>query len=134
MNSELDNGKLVSMPFKKNRSDTYLRLTWSSNMRQWNQRKCSRWHFKINGSECTDPAPIDGSIYQDINQNGRSLNEHRHGTIVGVCKGTTSGSLQSASYQISMNVKDCPVYPGGNAYSGWFSTSTMMIEELCPPQ
>ena len=135
LNNGLDNGQLVSMSFKKSRNDTYLRLTWSSNTRQWRRLKCSQWYFKINNKECTIPATIDGVLYQDINRPNGVINDHRHTTIVGVCKATSSGSLQSSSYQVSMNVRDCPgASPGADAYSGWISTSTMIVEELCPPQ
>ena len=136
LNSEAEVGQLASMSFKKTRSDTYLRLTWSSTMRQMNHNKCSQWYFMINGRECTSPAPINGIIFQFYHNGGSSsqVNDHRHTTIVGVCKATSSGDLQSASYQISMNIKDCPSYSGTEAYTGWQTTSSMIIEELCPPQ
>ena len=135
MDNIIDDGQLVSMPFKKSRSDTFLRLTWSSNMRQYLNDKCSRWYFMINGRECSSPASIDGNFYHRIDSPSRpNSNVHRHHTIVGVCKATSSGDLRSASYQISMNVGSCTLHRGGDAYTGWQSTSTMIVEELCPPQ
>ena len=137
LNSDLDNGQLVSMPFKKSRSDTYLRLTWSSDMRQYLHHKCSQWYFMINGRECSSPASIVGNIYHRIDSPGSTPNNnvHRHNTIVGVCRATSAGTLQSASHQISMNVRHCPFgYSPGNAATGWESTSTMIVEELCPPK
>ena len=136
LNSELDNGQLVSMPFKKSRSDTYLRLTWSSDMRQYYHAKCSQWYFMINGRECSSPASIVGNIYQYIDSPSAPHNNvHRHNTLVGVCRATSAGTLQSASYQISMNVRHCPFgFSPGAAHTGFFSTSTLMVEELCPPK
>ena len=128
LNNGIDDGQLVSILFEKSRNDTYLRLTWSSNLRQRTDAQCSKWYFKINGRECTSPAPVDGNVYHNI-----AANTLRHGTIVGVCRATSAGNLQSASYQISMNVRHCLGFTNGDAYSGWASTSTMMVEELCPP-
>ena len=129
LNNDNDNGQLATMSFHKRRSDTYLRLTWSSNMRQEVNHQCSKWYFQINGRECTSPAPVDGNVYQSID-----ANIHRHGTIVGLCRGTSAGTLQSASYTISIRVGGCPSFHTGNAFSGWYSTSTMIVEELCPPR
>ena len=123
-------GQIVSMSFKKSRNDTYLRLTWSSNLRQYYNGQCSQWYFKINGNECSSPAPVDLNIYQNI---GGAHNIFRHSTVVGVCRATAAGTLQSASYQISVNVRGCPRWTAGDALTGWSSTSTMMVEELCPP-
>ena len=128
LSNDIDNGQLASMPFKKSRNDTYLRLIWSSNLRQQTGAQCSQWYFQINSRECTSPAPVDGNLYQSI-----AANIHRHGTIVGVCRATAAGTLQSASYQISMNVRNCPGYSSSDAYSGWATTSTMTVEEMCPP-
>ena len=130
LSRDVDNGQLGSMSFKKSRSDTYLRLTWSSNLRQYVNGQCSQWYFKINGNECSSPAPVDLNIYQSI---GGPHNILRHSTVVGVCRATAAGTLQSASYQISVNVRNCLGYSTSDAYSGWLSTSTMMVEELCPP-
>ena len=128
LNSETDVGQIVSMPFKKSRSDTYLRLTWSSNLRQKNRFTCSQWYFLIDGRECTSPAPINANI-------AHNDNVLRQGTIVGVCKATSAGPLQPTSHQISLNVRYCPgTDPGADTYTGWSSTSTMIVEELCPPQ
>ena len=128
-NIDVDNGELMRMSFNKRRSDTYLRLTWSSNLRQYKQQACSQWYFKINGKECTSPAPVDGNVYQEI-----AANTHRHGTIVGVCRATSAGTFPSGSHQISMNVRGCPGWTVGDADTGWSSTTTMIVEELCPPQ
>ena len=90
----------------------------------------------INGKECTSPAPIDGIVYKYYFNGGVSsqINIHRHATIVGVCKATSSGDLQSATYQISMNINYCRGFSDTQASTGWQTTSSMIIEELCPPQ
>ena len=132
----INNGQIVNMSFTKSQSDTYLRLTWSSNMRQLVDGKCSQWYFMMNGEECTSPQPINANIHhQNLSTPGKVANIHRHSTIIGVCKATSSGPLQAASYLISINVRDCPDkrYRDADANTGWASPSTMIVEELCPP-
>ena len=102
--------------------------------------KCSKWFFKINDEECSDPAPIDLiSFYAIHNVTKPRLVLHRHNTIVGVCRATQkagrSRGLLARNYAITINVTpQCRVHPGGDAFTGWMGTSTLMVEELCPPQ
>ena len=86
----------------------YLRLTWSSNMRQPTYNKCHQWYFMINGKECTSPAPINANVYHAIGR-GHQNNGLRHSTVVGVCQATSSGSFKCASYQISVLRETAPV-------------------------
>ena len=78
-------------------------------MRQLVHDKCSQWYFMMNGKECASPQPINANIHHQTVLGSQVIlaNIHRHGTIIGVCKATSSGPLQAASYQISMNVRDC---------------------------
>ena len=129
-------GKLVSMYFSKSRSDTYLRLTWSSNFRIFGNQKCAQWYFMINGRRCNSPASVEGNFYYGIG-GAIHFNTHRHGTITGICKGTSAGSLSSGNHDVSVWAGQCPRRPdlaGGSLESGWDSTSTMIVEELCPSQ
>ena len=101
-------------------------------MRQKTIRQCTKWYFKINGRECTSPAPVDGNVYQNVAAEYSSLAT----ALLSVCaEPQVAGTLQSASYQISMSVRHCRAagLTNGDAYSGWYSTSAMMVEELCPP-
>ena len=136
LNSEHDNATLANMTFQKKRVDSLLRLTWSSDTTQRNNHKCSKWFFKINDEECSDPGPVDSINLYGLHYVARGrLIIHRHTTMVGVCRGTKAGRLVASNYTITINVTpQCKSYPGGDAYSGWQSTSTLMVEELCPPQ
>ena len=137
--SDANNSQIVNMTFTKSRSDTYLRLTWSSNMRQLINDKCSQWYFMMNGhgvrftTNQSMPTYINKLIYPAIaNLPTFTAMEPLSGCV----KATSSGPLQAASYLISMNVRDCPGvgrFRGSDAYTGWASPSTMIVEELCPP-
>ena len=135
-------GQLARMSFSKRRSDTYLRLTWSSNFRMIGNGKCAQWYFMINGNRCTLPGSVEGTLsyittLQGASGSSLTLNSHRHGTITGVCKGTSAGSLGSGSHTVSVWVGQCPLRTDlgvGDVYSGWDSTSHFIVEELCPPQ
>ena len=131
-NNDADDGQLVGMSFTKKRNDTHLRLTWNSAMRQHLASKCSQWYFRIAGNDCNDPAPINGVVYTSVKNNYWN-NAHRHGTIIGVCRGTLTGALLTGDHQIAINVGNCPNHHGGDTASGWDSTTTTMIKEkLCP--
>ena len=103
-NNEVDDVRLVSISFTKKRNDTHLRLTWNSAMRQHLASKCSQWYFRIAGNDCNDPAPINGVVYTSVKNNYWN-NAHRHGTIIGVCRGTSAGSILAGTHQITMNVR-----------------------------
>ena len=103
-------------------------------MRQWNTDKCSQWYFTIDGEQCTDPAPVNGILCYG----GHRICFHRHSTIIGVCRRTDAGDIHAGTHQIAMHVGNCqfapPEFNGGDAHTGWLSTTTMLVEELCPPQ
>ena len=121
------------MSFKKQRDDTHLRLTWTSSTKQNAAEKCNQWYFTIDGRECSNPAPINGNVYLATLS---SADIHRFGTIIGVCRGTSAGNILSGSHQIAMNTRNnCNrQYSGADGYTGWQSTTAVIVEELCPPQ
>ena len=104
-------------------------------MRQQTYRRCSQWYFTIDGLECSNPQTING-IVESYVEMGRSHSELRQGTIIGVCRGTSVGYIISCSHQVAMNIRNnCNGrHPGGDGYTGWQSTTTLIVEELCPPQ
>ena len=140
MYNESDNSSLASISFKKKKANSWLRLTWSSDATQRLSHKCSKWFFEIDNEECSDPAPVDLISYYALHNiagaNPRVV-LHRHSTVVGVCRATKAGRLLAGNYTITLSVtSQCNVFrtQGGDAFTGWQSTSTLMVEELCPPQ
>ena len=87
-----------------------------------------RWFITINGSECVDPAPIDGVLY-----NSESfINIHRGTTITGICNQTENGTLMGVgTYEAVLNVGMCEGFNESyNVFTGFQGVSTMNIEEM----
>ncbi|XP_066285770.1 collagen triple helix repeat-containing protein 1-like [Branchiostoma lanceolatum] len=108
--------------FHKVSSTTALRLTWNGAIRYTGSSEgCARWFFTVNGTECADPAPIDGVVYTP------GVNIHRVSTIDGLCYNLPAGSIK-----VALNVGRCAdlSYPVGNANTGWNSYSRIILEEL----
>ena len=81
-------------------------------MRQKLYGKCSQWYFTIDRHECSNPAPIDGIVYHAI-ASGLDMDQHRHGTIIGMCRGTSAGNILSGPHQIAMNIRSSCAIPYG---------------------
>ena len=87
-----------------------------------------RWFITINGSECVDPAPIDGVLY-----NSESfINIHRGTTITGICNQTENGTIMDVgTYEAVLNVGMCEGFNESyNVFTGFQGVSTMNIEEM----
>ncbi|CAH1269004.1 CTHRC1 [Branchiostoma lanceolatum] len=64
LNNGADSGKIAECAFNKVSATSALRLTWSGALRVLsNSGSCKRWFFTLDGSECSDPVPIDGIMY-----------------------------------------------------------------------
>ena len=87
-----------------------------------------RWFITINGSECVDPAPIDGVLYNSASY----INIHRGTTITGICNQTENGTLMGVgTYEVVLNVGMCEGFNESyNVYTGFQGVSTMNIEEM----
>ena len=93
-------------------------------MRIYNSHKlCKRWYITFDSSECS-PVPIDGIVYTETTND-----IHRSRSIIGHCKIQKSGTIN-----VALNVGDCQGYTGGDAYTGWNSSTRIYIEEIEPPQ
>ena len=84
---------------------------------------CKRWYITFDGSECT-PIPIDGIVYSNTNED-----LHRTRSIIGHCKIQKRGPIN-----VALNLGDCPGYTGGDAMTGWKSSTRIHVEEIEPPQ
>ena len=97
-------------------------------MRIWScDNCCKRWFVTFNGAECT-PVPVDVVVYM-YNEDGKLGNLHRPRVIIGHCKIPKSGKVT-----VGFNIGNCPGFGGSNGYTGWISSTRIMIEEVNPPQ
>jgi len=115
---------------KKHRNETWLRITWNGNMRITRcETCCMRWYFTINGAECSDPGPIDTTIFQS-----RNYHIVRQSGITGICRQAGGRNLTAGVYRIQFSIKDCNAFGGFvyDAYTGWNSVSRIIIEEYVP--
>ena len=89
------------------------------------QTCCKRWYFTFNSKECSKPAPIDGIVYHGVD-----INIHRSTNIEGYCGGIPAGKVQ-----VGFNVGDCTGsgYKAGDAWTSWYQTIRIIIEEVEPP-
>ena len=79
----------------------------------------------FNDAECTDPAPIDGALYQSIN-----MNVHRPTNIEGYCGGIAAGKVR-----VGFSLGNCkvPFNTNGDAFTGSNQANRIIIEEVEPP-
>ncbi|XP_066289697.1 collagen triple helix repeat-containing protein 1-like [Branchiostoma lanceolatum] len=111
--------------FNKVSPTSALRLTWSGALRVLSASACcKRWFFTLNGSECSDPVPIDGVM---LTNGAGSISIHRVSTIDGLCFNLPAGPVT-----VALNVGECaaPAYPNSDAYTGLNSYSRIIVEEL----
>jgi hypothetical protein len=110
----------IYVNYTKKRDDSVLKVTFSSNMRTYNiAGSCCRWTIRVNGENCTPP--VDGLVYINIT----GANPHRHRTIVGICRDIPAGPITVRPY-----VELCQGYGPADCFTGWNSTSTILVEEL----
>eukprot|EP00111_Clytia_hemisphaerica_P008010 TCONS_00023280-protein len=89
---------------------------------------CKRWFVTFDGHECA-PVPIDGIVNIDIGAGNNRQNLHRPRVIRGHCK-----ISKKQQVNVALNVGDCTIRPGGDAYTGWQSSTRIYIEEVDRPQ
>jgi len=124
VNSGANNALILACPFYKKSPNSYLRVAFSGNMRQYLANKCSRWYFTFNGKECAHPHPIDAVIYQSS-----SNNLLRAGQFEGYC-----GFINRGLVNVELRTGLCQSHNTGHPYTGWQSYSRIMIEEVNQPQ
>ena len=89
---------------------------------------CKRWYVTFDGQECNAPLPIDGTVYLYMGKDTQIL--HRPRVVRGHCNLPKAGKVN-----VEFRIGDCRGYPGGDALTGWqSSTSRIYIEEVNPPQ
>ena len=120
--------------FPKKRTDTVLRVLYTTSMGIWAQGGSWR-HFTLsflfNGSECSNPAPIRGGV-ASWQGGGFSDRDYKSvpAAISGVCNQLRSGDVTITSNLVKGYVPhDC--YHGHHPFSTSI-TSSLHVEELCP--
>ncbi|XP_065194011.1 uncharacterized protein LOC135825203 [Sycon ciliatum] len=116
--------------FNKTRPDTVIRVVYTTSIGFYhptNNWHCVKVSVRINGRDCSDPAPI---------RSGSSSTSERHqmhaGVVSGICHINNSGPL-SFSTHIQTQCTTSTSYLGYYPDSGTL-TSTLHIEELCNNQ
>ena len=127
----IDNGSLPSTACRitKTSPDSSLRVAFNGNLRLTGcSNCCMRWFVTIDGSECVDPAPIDGVLYNSASY----VNIHRGATITGICNQTENETITgTGTYEAVLNVGMCEGFNESyNAFTGFQGVSTMYIEEM----
>jgi len=108
----------VALDYDKQEDDSLLRLTFASNLRtHGGGGRCCRWAIRVDGQQCREP--INGNVY--ISPGG---NYHHHRTITGMCEGVRRGR-----HRIEPWLEQCPGYGNADCYTGWQSTTTLLVEE-----
>ena len=92
--------------------------------------KCNRWFFKFNGNECSGPMTIEAVVYNDWPSAAGNPNLLHHRSFEGYCENIPQGAVK-----VELWVGRCPSGSTlGDAYTGWYSVSRIMIEEVSRPQ
>ncbi|XP_054768081.1 collagen triple helix repeat-containing protein 1-like [Lytechinus pictus] len=123
INDGRDSGLFKSCSFTKEYSDTALYVSFSGNLRvAGSGTACCRWYFTFNGAECSNPNRIEAVVYAS---GYNSYNLHRPRVMMGYCYGIGAGSVTVGFY-----VGQCSGYGTYDCYTGWISSSHIMIEEV----
>ncbi len=131
LNSGLDVGLVVTCPYTKAYDGSVLRLVYNGTLRSGYgcNSCCKEWYFTIDGKECTSPAAIEGVRYQHIP--GASWSDlHHHGHIEGICRLAGGKGIASGARKIELRIRNCAGYGNNDGYTGWNSTSRIIIQEM----
>eukprot|EP00050_Salpingoeca_kvevrii_P006241 m.288214 g.288214 ORF g.288214 m.288214 type:complete len:477 (-) comp11930_c0_seq1:195-1625(-) len=125
---QTDSGEIATCTFAKKYDNSVLKITWRGGIRLIcpSPFNCGqRWWFTVNGQECGDH--IDGVLHE----NGPD-DYHRVSSLTGFCPVLEDGStLAAGTHTIKFHTGHLSG-PVGDAYTGWQSTSTIIIEEYPP--
>lgn len=91
--------------------------------RQPANKCCKRWYFTFNNKECSTPGPIGAIIIQNNKTTGGPTTQQ------GYCGGIGKGNVM-----VRFSVGICAGSGDNDATTGWKSVSTIVIQEVEPPQ
>ena len=126
---DADSAVVGSIQFNKKHRNTLLRLTYSANIGMRTKGGTARWYFEIDGLECKLPTPIRFSYQKHIDDTWILIPS----VLRGVCSATDSGHIGEGLHTIVVRVGQLDSrHSLGDVVSGWESTSTLEVEEICP--
>ena len=79
--------------------------------------------------ECRKPFAIDGVMHIHANHGRTDSDIHKVTQIGGYCEGIPKGTVR-----VGINVGSCAGSKAADAYTGWYSVTRIMIEEVSPSQ
>ncbi|XP_065194748.1 uncharacterized protein LOC135826042 isoform X2 [Sycon ciliatum] len=130
VNSELDEGRIATLSFRKKYTNTVLKLSYSGTIRTVGAGTAARWYFKIDNRECVRPTKIGIAMYQSSGDN-----THVPAVLTGICESTyssTGANIAAGDHMITVHIGSVQGHGIGNPASGWASTSVLEIQEMCP--
>ncbi|XP_048586440.1 collagen triple helix repeat-containing protein 1 [Nematostella vectensis] len=133
INEGKDVGLIKECAFNKHSDSTALRVAFDGDYRVATcvgATCCKRWYFTFNHHECKHPAPIDAVQHHAADISGHNVHEHRH--VEGYCQGIAKGQVR-----VGFWVDSCKFSPHdgpADAYTGWMSSTRIVIEEVPGPQ
>ncbi|XP_013395411.1 uncharacterized protein LOC106162620 isoform X2 [Lingula anatina] len=107
--------------YVKRASDTSLRLRIAVNLYEHGDSYCSRWYFKFNGVECSDPGPLE-FVWYVRGDSGR--NAHRGYSFNGICHGVPAGTVV-----VTFHIGICTGYSRNSPHTGWNMITHLLVEE-----
>ncbi|XP_013399630.1 collagen triple helix repeat-containing protein 1-like [Lingula anatina] len=125
----LSSGLVKSCYITKKSSKSALRVKWSGDVRLFHTSSsgyaCKRWYFTFNGAECSSPDAIDIVVHTKLGE--PTENFHKTTSVEGLCFNVPAGELT-----VGFNIGKCKVgnYPEGNALTGHFGVSRIIVEEV----
>ena len=131
INDGKDVGQVVECPYTKKYDNTALRVVWNGTLRSAYQCNacCTRWYFTIDGKECAKPGAIDAVAYT-WHADGTGTDLHHNRLIEGFCSDNTDGPIKKGDIKIGFWIGTCGGYGVTDGYTGWNSTSRIIVEEV----
>ncbi|XP_065194547.1 collagen triple helix repeat-containing protein 1-like [Sycon ciliatum] len=126
---ENDVGQLASITITKKRSDTVLKLSYSSSIRTQGALAATRWYFQIDGQECRKPTPIDIGMWQET-----ADNTHVPAVLTGICESIaeSGAALAAGQHTVTVRIGQMLSIHVADAISGWHTASILEVQEMCP--
>ncbi|XP_013411528.1 uncharacterized protein LOC106174493 [Lingula anatina] len=122
----LDNGNnnalIKAFVYNKVYTDSGINVIWSFNCRILGNPNCGRWYVTFNGTACSNP----GSIERVMHEGGPSeANWLQPCVLDGICHDIPSGPTS-----VELRTAPCSGYSGHGMYTGWRSTTNVIVEEV----
>eukprot|EP00049_Salpingoeca_infusionum_P002939 m.61450 g.61450 ORF g.61450 m.61450 type:complete len:499 (+) comp11866_c1_seq2:62-1558(+) len=131
LNQDCDTCVVMNCAFTKQFDHTVIRLTFTGNARFISHGSRAHWWLEVDEKPCIphdgDPnngGGIDASLHQTSN-----YDNHRIMTIFGFCDRLAGGgTIRAGQHNVRLRLKT----DANNAYTGWQSSSRIIIEEFPP--